>query len=163
MNGLPDFPRTEVWHPLVVHFPLAILLLAVVLFLAGIIFRRVFIENTGRLLFVLGTIGGWLAIITGTLADAVVSREICDPTVLETHETNAYITAALFSLISVVVILDYFGFLNRIKKLSLILLIGLSLAGTAFLTYTGHLGAKLVYQQAAGVYTPSEDCREFSK
>lgn len=33
--------------------------------------------------------------------------------------------------------------------------------GSGILIYTGHLGATLVYQQAAGVHIPSEDCSEF--
>jgi putative Mn2+ efflux pump MntP len=37
----------------------------------------------------------------------------------------------------------------------------LALVGSGFLAYTGHLGATLVYQQAAGVHIPSEDCHEF--
>jgi len=44
---------------------------------------------------------------------------------------------------------------------ALIILI-LVITGSGFLSYTGHLGAGLVYQQAAGVYTPSEDCNEFT-
>ncbi|MGO1586219.1 MAG: DUF2231 domain-containing protein, partial [Mesonia sp.] len=44
-----------------------------------------------------------------------------------------------------------------IKRLTLILL----LIGNGFLMYVGHLGATLVYQQAAGVYVPTEDCQEF--
>jgi uncharacterized protein (DUF2237 family) len=39
----------------------------------------------------------------------------------------------------------------------------LSLVGSGFLIYTGHLGASLVYQQAAGVHIPSDDCSEFAE
>lgn len=34
-------------------------------------------------------------------------------------------------------------------------------AGAAMVVHVGHLGGKLVYQQAAGVHVPSEDCEEF--
>ncbi|MFO7880814.1 MAG: DUF2231 domain-containing protein [Bacteroidales bacterium] len=161
MNTLPELIRTETWHPLLVHFPLALLLLGAIALLAGAVFSNVFFEKMGRIIIVLGTFGGGLAILTGNLADSVVSRQICDPTVLEAHETNAYITGALFTIASLLIILDYFGIFYRIRKFLKFTAIILSIAGSGFLMYTGHLGASLVYQQAAGVYTPSEDCNEF--
>jgi len=91
MNQLPEFWRTEIWHPLSVHFPLAILLLASMFYLAGFFSKKAFLENMSKLLIVIGTIGAWIAIYTGNLADPIVSRQICDPTVLKSHETNAYI------------------------------------------------------------------------
>lgn len=39
----------------------------------------------------------------------------------------------------------------------------LMLIGSGYLVYIRHLGAQLVYQQAAGVYHPSEDCSEFNE
>lgn len=161
MDGLPEFWRTEIFHPISVHFPLAILVLATVFFLVGFVTKKIFWENTSRILFLIGTIGAWIAIYTGNLADSVVSRQICDPTVLETHETNAYIVAGLFSVASILILLDYFGFLKKIEKIGKVLILVLTIAGSGFLIYTGHLGATLVYQQAAGVHTPSEDCSEF--
>jgi len=110
----------------------------------------------------MGTFGIWIAIYTGNLADSVVARKICDPTVLETHESNAYIVAWIFSIVSTIIILEYFGFLKKIKNQLKIALVVLSIIGSGALIYTGHLGATLVYQQAAGVHVPSKDCSEFT-
>ena len=126
MNQLPEFWRTEIWHPLSVHFPLAILLLASMFYLAGFFSKKIFLENMSKLLVVIGTIGAWIAIYTGNLADPIVSRQICDPTVLKSHETNAYIVGWIFSGASALIILDYFDFIKksneRLSRLFLYLL-----------------------------------------
>jgi uncharacterized membrane protein len=162
MNQLPEFWRTEIWHPLSVHLPLAILILASMFFLAGFFTKGMFSENMSKILLLIGTVGAWLAIYTGNLADPIVSRQICDPTVLKTHETNAYIVGWLFTAASALVILDYFGLLKKIQRITKFVVLILLITGSGFLAYTGHIGATMVYQQAAGVHTPSEDCNEFT-
>jgi len=162
MNELPEFWRTEIWHPLSVHLPLIILLLASFFYAVGFFTKAVFWENMSKILLLIGAAGAWIAIYTGNLADSVVSRQICDPTVLETHETNAYIVGWIFSVAAAIIILDYFDLLKKVKRVAKLSVLILSLTGSGFLIYTGHLGATLVFQQAAGVYTPSEDCSEFT-
>lgn len=44
--------------------------------------------------------------------------------------------------------------------ISLLLIAGL---GALLYLYSGHLGAALVYNQAAGIYQPSNDCEAFEK
>lgn len=161
MNELPDFWRTEIWHPLSVHFPLTLLLLATVILIAGSLVKKKFFIETGNLLLLLGSLGAWMAIYTGNMADGIVSRQICDPTVLKNHEENAYMVAWLFSGASLFVVTEYLGFVKKLKKIIKVFVLLLALAGSGFLVYTGHLGAGLVYQQAAGVYHPSDDCSEF--
>jgi uncharacterized membrane protein len=161
MQEVPEFWRTEIWHPLSVHLPLAILLVASLFYITGFFFRKKSWENTSIILLLVGIAGAWIAIYTGNLADGVVSRQICDPTVLKTHENNAYIVAWLFSAASIIILAEYFGTLKKIRKIAKILVLVLVMTGSGFLFYTGHLGATLVYQQAAGVYVPTEDCSEF--
>ena len=156
--------RKELWHPLSVHFPVALLLFGVLLYAAQFAVPLSLKAKTlfsARMLLTAGTLGAWLAIWTGERADSVVGRTLCDPLVLEAHETYAYIMAWLFT---VVVALDYGSMLLKKERLlpSLRIAFTLAFATGAFLTgYIGHLGAKLVYQQAAAVYQPSEDCSEF--
>jgi len=97
------------------------------------------------------------------LADAIVVRELCDPTVLEDHENAAYTIGIIFT---VAVFLDFatLSFLkNRlpVKKIVEWGIIVLLLIGSGYVGYTAHLGATLVYQQGAAVYVPSEGCSEF--
>ncbi|MDA3892562.1 MAG: hypothetical protein PF517_12935 [Salinivirgaceae bacterium] len=162
MNELPEFWRTEIWHPLFVHFPLAVLILGSLFIVISTIIKKNFWEDMSKILLVIGTFGIWIVIYTGNLADSVVSRQICDPTVLKTHEINANIVGWIFSIVSTIIIFEYFGFFKKIKNLLKIILIVLSIMGSGILIYTGHLGATLVYQQAAAVHIPSEDCNEFT-
>lgn len=163
MEQLPDFWRTEVFHPLFVHFPIALLLTAFLFKLIALKFSREVWEMGGTILLFLGTIGIWIAIFTGDRAGEVVTRGLCDPTMLKDHENFAYYAAYLFSAALILEFLRLFknGILAKKSFLLKILSVVLLALGSATLTYVGHLGATLVYQQAAGVYHPSEDCSEF--
>lgn len=163
MTELPDFWRTEIWHPLSVHLPLVILIFSTGFALLGFVLRKSMWSTVGHVLLIIGTVGAWSAIYTGSLADAVVVRTLCDPTVLEDHENAAYLVGWLFTAASVVMLISFFSKLAKLRTMLSFLMILCMLIGSAILVRTGHLGAQLVYQQAAGVYTPSEDCSEFSE
>lgn len=161
MAELPDFWRTEVFHPLSVHFPIVLLLMATLFKLIGLWFSKLTWDHGGRIMLFLGVIGIWISIYTGDLADGIVSRQLCDPTVLKDHENLAYTTAWIFSGALLLELLMRYIDLIKTRIFSIILVL-LMLAGTGMLMYVGHLGAELVYQQAAGVNIPSENCAEFN-
>lgn len=168
MESLPDMWRTELWHPLSVHFPIALLIIAaLILLLSKLPFFGQWKERlsfSGLILLVPGTLLAWWSVYTGTLADSVVGRHVCDPTVLEDHERFAYITAYIFTGLTILELLIRLGknaILTRFKKYLTLVSIILMLAGVSSMGYVGHLGAKLVYQQGASVHQPSEDCSEF--
>lgn len=161
----PSFWRDEIWHPLTVHFPVALLLLATITFLVALFLkrsRRHTWELSGSLLLFTGSLGAWIAIYTGNIADGAVARTICDPTILKTHENASYTTAYLFtsaSLVNLFMLRRMFNDkLQSVFKYGLLLLM---LSGSGYLVYTGHLGATLVYQQGAGVNKPGADCMGF--
>jgi uncharacterized membrane protein len=160
METIPDFWRTEVFHALSVHFPIVLLFFATIFKLLSFFFRKLFFTDSAALLLILGTLGVWIAMYTGDLADGVVARQLCDPTILKDHENMAWITAWLFTSATGI---EIFSRLKKIIKFPFFKIIQLfiMLAGTVVLLYVGHLGATLVYQQGAGVYHPMEDCKEF--
>ncbi len=161
MDQLPDFWRTEVFHPLSVHFPIVLLLMATLFKSIGLWSSRITWDQGGRFLLILGVLGVWISIYTGDLADGIVSRQLCDPTVLKEHENFAYTTAWIFTAALAMDIVMRFIDLIKTRIVSIILVISM-IAGSGCLAYVGHLGAELVYQQAAGIYIPSEDCSEFN-
>jgi uncharacterized membrane protein len=163
LGTIPDFWRTEVLHPLSVHFPIVLLLLATVAKTIALFSKRETYRYGGSILLFLGVLGSWISIYTGDLADGIVARDLCDPTVLKTHENWAYYAAWLFTIAYG---LDLFPKVQKkhasrlryfLQRATVVVLV----AGTASLMYVGHLGATLTYQQAAGVYVPSSDCSEF--
>ncbi len=161
MDQIPDFWRTEIWHPLSVHFPIALLLLATLFAIVAFFVRNKQWRFNRDLLLLLGTIGAWIAVYTGSLADGIVSREICDPTMLKSHESFAFGVAWTYSAAFLLTVAIKLNVLEKFKRYIEILIVVLMLAGSGLLGYTGHLGAQLVYQQGAGVYQPTEDCSEF--
>jgi uncharacterized membrane protein len=160
MAQLPEFLRTETWHPLVVHFPIVLLMVATVFKLIFVFNKREVWDYAGSYLLYTGVIAAWIAVYTGGLADAVVVRKLCDHIVLENHENLAYILSILFTVASALDI--FWRFLPKFKIMIIqLIIVVIMISGTAVLNYAGHLGASLVYQQAAGVYVPSENCEEF--
>ncbi|HEY9183864.1 MAG TPA: DUF2231 domain-containing protein [Salegentibacter sp.] len=162
MNEIPDFWRTEVIHPLSAHFPVALLLVATLFKIVSLWSRNKVWPQAGSILLGLGILGAWIAIFTGNQADGIVSRKLCDPTVLKEHENMAYITAWIFTAGFALDLALTYRFLNFKKNFFKFLLVLMMLTGSVYLAFVGHLGARLVYQQAAGVYTPSQDCLEFN-
>lgn len=164
MDALPSMWRVELLHPKLVHFPIALLAVGTLLFVAGLWLgqrpRWAYLLPAARTLLVFGVVGAWAAIWSGNLADAVVGRDLCDPLVLEQHERLSYGMTLLFSA---GVLLDWI--VLRLQPVRLAawrsVLVAIYIAGTGLLFYIGHLGGQLVYQQAAAVHVPSEDCREF--
>ena len=74
MSELPSIWRTELWHPMMVHFPIVLLLGAALLrilhyFLSSKNAR--FTKKMSRVLLYVGAISVWVTIYTGTLADSI--------------------------------------------------------------------------------------------
>lgn len=161
MEQLPDFWRTEVFHPLIVHFPIALLLVAFLFKIIALKYKREVWERGGTVLLGLGVLSVWAAIFTGGLAEDIVSKNLCDPAVLEEHQNLAWVTAWLFTSGLVIDLLRYIKvplFKNIVFLIAVLLVLT---GGSALLVYVGHLGATMVYQQGAAVHTPSPDCAEF--
>lgn len=156
------FLRTEVWHALSVHFPIALLLFSTLSLLISLFLRneraQVWRYAANGLLYA-GTIAAWISVYTGDQADGIVARKLCDPTVLKDHEIAGMATAYLFTAAAVLSVTVFT--INRIHflhKIVSILIVVLSITGSACLVYTGHLGASLVYEQGAGVKGHEVDC-----
>jgi uncharacterized membrane protein len=113
-------------------------------------------------MLIAGCAAAWIGIYTGDLADGIVSRQICDPTVLKDHEIAAFNMVYLFSASTVMMLVTFTSLINpRVKKMVRYLVFVVMITGSGYLVYTAHLGAQLVYEQGAGVHKPSADCKDF--
>lgn len=164
MNEIPIVGRTELWHPLFVHFPIALLIFATLVGLAYVICKNFgFAGNlrfTMSLLLWCGIVFFWIAFYTGNLAYSVEVRRICDPTVLKDHLKWAYISGTIFSLAAFLDIIQKI-WRKKINRVLAVITVSLMLIGSASLGYDGHLGASLVYEQGAGVNKPASDCSDY--
>lgn len=158
---MQDILEIQTWHPLTVHFPVAFLSLSGFLSLYLIFkFQKPLAQFNLGLLF-LGLIFALISLYTGDIEDGKVSRTLCDPTVLKNHENFAYYMVYMFTASLVLWLLRLFTSVKKFKFTLVTLIIVFNLAGISAMVYVGHLGASLVYEQAAGVEVPDEDCQGF--
>ena len=159
-----DFWQIDNWHPLSVHFPIAFLTFATILFVLALILkgdRKLLLKNCGTFLLYAGSVAAWISIYTGDISESAVARKICDPTVLKEHEIAAYTMAYLFSAASILNLMLHLSIsTGKFTLLLRYMVVLLMLVGTGYLVYVGHLGSSLVYSQGAGVKNHVVNCGE---
>ena len=151
----------QTWHPLTVHFPIAFLLLSGILSLYLLIKYSSPLAKFNLGLMGLGILTAFLSLYTGDIEDGKVSRTLCDPTVLKTHENYAYYMIWCYVTLFIFWMAKLYSRLRKYKAIMTFFIVLSSIAGLGTLVYTGHLGASLVYEQAAGVEFPTENCEGF--
>ena len=153
---IPATPGWSQLHPLVVHFPVALLMVAPLFVLGGQFMdskraRPYFIA--GWLLMLGGTCGTFVAGATGDAASEAASKTPAIQVVLEQHEEMAETTQIVFGVLTVV--FATFLFLPRIlhKELRLgavrslmVLFLLAYLGGVGLLGNTAHDGGRLVHE-----------------
>ncbi|AWV88331.1 DUF2231 domain-containing protein [Bradymonas sediminis] len=167
MSVVPDMLRVEMFHPVVVHFPIVLLLCGTIARLIGEFVASDgvlgFLKPAGRAALLVGAALAWLAVFTGDLADGEVSRMLCDPRVKQSHEDLAYVVGYIFSAAILVDLgAAYFKAQGRLRVGLTVAVLLACIGGSGLMGYVGHLGGQLVYQQAAGVYHPTPECTEFT-
>ena len=166
------------YHPIIVHFPIALLCVAVVTQLISILFycrkkslilfgfiNFEFLFKFTLILLLLGVIGAYFSIITGSqaeddfkkssLAASEKYEEIHE--LLEEHESAATATMVLFSF---ALVLKFFFFLKYVlpsnkDTISLLLYFVITLliiSGGYYLYKTGFYGGELVYRYGVGFF-----------
>jgi uncharacterized membrane protein len=138
-------------HALVVHFPVALLLVAPLFLCAGALMRpdraRVFALAT-LLLMILGTTGGWIAVATGKSA-AEASAQGGAAGMIQHHEQLAETTSAVFTLLTpsyAAIVLLSFRQPQRGRMVTSVLPLAflvVYLGGAILLAKTAHEGGRL--------------------
>lgn len=150
----PAVPPFNHLHPAVVHFPIALLATAPLLFLVGALWpaQRRGIHAMALLLLLLGLGGALVALATGDAAENLAHRTPALRAALAQHEQAADWTVALFGALAAVWLLHLglVRFRGRAFSLGLvrflfILWLLASALGVAALLRTGHLGGHMVH------------------
>ncbi len=155
MFELPPIPTWDGLHPLIVHFPIALLLVApLFVVLALLVGRRSTLFMTSALvLMVLGTAASYVAVATGEAAGKLADRTPEVNQVLQHHEQLAERTRLTFTVLTIV----FAGLLAgpavfkrplaRVPATVLTLLfLGVYGAGAVVLANTAHNGGRLVHE-----------------
>lgn len=135
------------WHPMSVHFPIALSCTALGLYLYGLLKEEQMVWKGAYVLHGLATVGAILAIFTGRDArsDLLMNPEL--ESLLQTHELVAYLFVWLLAMLFVWQYL-------RVKRMPssekwIFILAYLFILGT--MTYGSWIGGKMVYEEGAGV------------
>ncbi|MCF8238656.1 MAG: hypothetical protein K9I85_10900 [Saprospiraceae bacterium] len=135
-------------HAMLVHFPIALVIVGFLSELVGLVLKRPFFRQVGWMLLLLGAAGAVAAYFTGKVAgegmeDGALGRA------LSTHmEAAGWAVAAILAAVGLRIIAMIFDV--RFKSLKWIALIGFA-AAVGALGRTGYLGGQLVFRHGAGI------------
>jgi len=151
------------FHPRIVHFPIALLLLYVLLEAVGAVFRKEFFSKSAHLILFLGVLGAIAAVLTGNQAENLASSweekgAIIQFGEISEHEEYANITlwyfAALLVLRTFITIKKKFtGYFPYVFAV-------LAAVGAYFVYETGDHGGHLVYKYGIGTELKKAEIEE---
>jgi uncharacterized membrane protein len=151
----PALPPWDGLHPIVVHFPIALLLVAPVFLLAGLL-RKSWARSMAAaalIVMALGTASAILAMETGEAAGEVADRTPEINEVLGHHAELAEKAVIVFSALAVVallltIVLDVWKreALGRYRRAAFAVFLLVYLGATLLVVQTGHLGGRLVHE-----------------
>jgi uncharacterized membrane protein len=156
MATLPLIPDWQRLHPLIVHFPTALLLVAPIFILIGILRSpksALPFLLSGLILMALGTIASYVALSTGLAAGSLSRLPLEINAILKHHQSLAETTALTFSALTMVfaAIVIVPPLLSRQSSrvitaaLPAVFLV-LYAAGVVLLVDTAHMGGRLVHE-----------------
>jgi uncharacterized membrane protein len=143
---MPDLTHI---HPMLVHFPIALLMVGFLSETIGLITKKEFFSTAGFYLLLLGAMGAGAAYLSGQNAGDGITEIGTLKLALETHEGAAELTlwlAVIAAIVRIAIVMfkKYSG-VYKITAYVLFLCAVLSVARTGF------YGGELVYRHAAGV------------
>ena len=133
-------------HPLVVHFPIALLLTSVFLDVMALSVKRPSLHRVALWNLSLGTLAAGLAVFTGLRASAVAKHSFEIWEVMELHERLGITTLILGLMAAAWRLATRDRLTTRARMLTLFL----SLAMTGTLVAGAYLGGRLVYEFGVG-------------
>ena len=150
MDAVVKFLQPYQLHPVVDHFSMALLIVAVLIDLvAGSAPNRIWLRYTALLLMILGAIAAGASFFTGDMEADRIWNALGQPAkdVLGRHAKLGEYLAIAFGVLAVWrILIQAFGFMAGSRAIYLIV----ALLGIATLGYSAHLGGVLVYDYGAG-------------
>lgn len=156
MPQLPPVPAWSGLHPLIIHFPIALLLVAPLFLIIGAALGwhrgRAYLFSALILLLV-GTASVFVAVESGEAAGKLAERTPAINAVLEHHEHLAERTQATFTVLTVLlaVWLAVSHFVRRLQtrsitRLAIVIMLAGYVYGALSLADTAHNGGRLVHE-----------------
>ena len=136
-------------HPIVVHFPIALLCASVAFDTLASRWPTGGLRETSLYTLLAGVMAAGLAVVTGGMEEDLAKRAGAPESVLELHESLGTVTLVVFVVLLGLRLAMQLGWLKEIRALSL----GLGAIGVVILALTGYWGGDLVYTYGIGVQT----------
>jgi uncharacterized membrane protein len=139
----------SVFHPKVIHFPIAFLLGYFLFELLGIVFKKEFLSKAAHLLLLLGVLGALAAVMTGREAEETFeywnkqSGEL-----LEEHEMFANLTFWYFT--GILILRTFVTLKSKFVGIVKYAILVLAFVGVYLIYQTGEYGGKMVYEHGVG-------------
>lgn len=134
--------RLQQMHPTLVHFPIALLPLAVGADLLGCLTGSKWLHSFGQKAIVLAAAGAAAAAVTGLIAGEEVNVEGEARDMLITHRNLNFVATFVVNCMAAV---------RSQRQTPSAVYLGVGAAGIGLVAYTAYLGGKLVYEAGAGV------------
>jgi len=161
---LPSWPGWDGLHPLIIHFPIGLLMVAPIFVLLALVapkHARGF-EISALVLLALGAIAAFVAVSTGQAAAELVERTDAINAVLEQHEELAEDTRNAFALLTVLYAV-LLALPLRVARLARpayrttvnVVVLVLLLSGSLLLVSAAHQGGRLVHQLGVRAMMPA--------
>ena len=164
MLTLPPIPTWQAIHPLIIHFPIVLLLIAPLFIVIGVTLepaRSFPFLLVALILMVLGTASTFVAISSGEAAGELAENVPHAKAVLDEHQELAEITAGMFLALTLIfasiVFVPKLLQLQPSRAISTVLPLVFLLfyaTGAISLANTSHQGGRLVYE--LGVRAPMQ-------
>jgi uncharacterized membrane protein len=135
-------------HPILVHFPVALLTVGLLFDLGGWLLKRESLRSAGWWCMVFGVGGVLLATLSGVYVEGSVGHNDAAHDVMELHKKIAFAVTALFSLL-----LAWRGALRAKlpqRAWAAVAYFAMCLLAVGLMGYGAHLGGTLVYEHGVG-------------
>ena len=136
----------ESLHPLVIHFPIALLLSALLVDLLALAFKRPGWHRIALWNLTLGALGAGAAVLSGRQAAAIAKHSFEIWEVMERHEHLGYATLSLSALLAVYRWWKQDQLTGRAR---LVTIIGMLILATT-ISVGAYLGGRMVYEFGVG-------------
>jgi uncharacterized membrane protein len=138
-------------HPLVIHFPIALLIVAVMADVVDhFVGRPSWLAPAGTALYALGAVSAGVACITGQQAADTVLMSGMAHSIVAAHRTWALATTFYFGVLAIVRVAFAFTGTSPGRGLRICLLLAAAI-GVVGLQQAAERGGRLVYEQGVGV------------
>ncbi len=137
------------FHPKIIHFPIAFLLIYALLEIIGVLFKKDFFSKAAHLFLFLGVLGAVAAVLTGKQAFENFeywNKKASD--ILEEHEKYANITLWYFA--ALLVLRTFLTVKKKFTGAVQYVIVVLAIVGTYFVYETGEHGGQMVFQHGIG-------------